>query len=113
MSDQFPPHQPPPPPSGPAGGVPPKHPKATQVLILGILGLVCCSILAPFAWIQGKNVHAEIQANPAQYSGESEANIGKILGIVGTVLLVISLIATVLWLIFAVILAASTTTTTY
>lgn len=114
MSNQYPP-QPPPPPSQPygGGGIPPKHPQATTVLILGIIGLICCSIVAPFAWVQGKKVHEEIVNNPGQYSGESEANIGKILGIIGTVLLAISIVIAIIYVIAIVFFATTTTITTY
>ena len=30
------------------------HPRATMSMILGILGLVICGLIAPFAWNMGK-----------------------------------------------------------
>lgn len=84
---------PPPGPYGnPAGFPPPKHPQATTVLILGILGVVLCGVLAPFAWVMGNKAIAEIRASPGTYGGESEVNAGRILGIIGTVLLALGLI---------------------
>lgn len=86
-----------------------QHPQSTTILVLGILGIICCSIAAPFAWIMGNKAVKEIDANPGRYSGRDQANIGKILGIVGCVLLVIGLVLGVL--VFAGSIAAIDTTT--
>lgn len=91
--------QPGPPPiqGGPYGAYPPpKHPQATTVLVLGILGVVLCQVVAPFAWVMGNRAMKEINANPAGYSGQSEVNAGRILGIVGTVILVLGALLLVL-----------------
>ena len=29
----------------------PEHPQATLVLILGIVGIVVCQVISPFAWV--------------------------------------------------------------
>jgi len=88
---------PPPPPPGnynqygapPYGGFPaPDHPQAVTVLILGILGLVLCQVLSPFAWVMGNRVVSEIDASNGQLGGRSTANAGRICGIIGTVLFV-------------------------
>ncbi len=71
---------------------PPKHPQATTVLVLGILGLVLCQVLSPFAWSMGNKAQKEIQANPGAYSGDGEVNAGRILGIIGTALLGIAVL---------------------
>ncbi|MGA8986740.1 DUF4190 domain-containing protein [Aeromicrobium sp.] len=87
----------PPPAPGPAPYyVPPaKHPQAVTALILGILGLVVCGVIAPFAWVIGNRAVNEIDANPAAYSGRSEASAGKILGIVGTSILALMLLVAI------------------
>ena len=72
-------------PTGPVGN----HPQAVTVLVLGIVGLVCCSILGPVAWYMGNKTVKEIDAAPGQYGGRDLAKIGMILGIIGTVLLVL------------------------
>ena len=79
---------------GPYAGGPiaPKHPSAVTALVLGIIsvvGVVICigTLLAPFAWYLGQKAVSEIDQNPGAYTGRGEANAGKILGIVGTVLL--------------------------
>jgi hypothetical protein len=69
------------------------HPKATMALVLGILGLVLCGVLAPFAWVIGKNAVADIDASNGRLGGRGSANAGYILGIIGTILLGLSVLA--------------------
>ena len=73
----------------------PDQPSATTAMVLGIVGLVgivFCGgltlVLSPFAWAIGRKSVAEIDANPGRYGGRDKANAGKIMGIIGTVLLV-------------------------
>ncbi|MFF0544751.1 DUF4190 domain-containing protein [Nocardia thailandica] len=73
---------------------PPDHPKASTVLILGILGLAVCQVVAPFAWIMGRRTLAEIDASGGTLGGRSNAQIGYILGIVGSVFLIFGLLVT-------------------
>ena len=86
-----------PPPGGYGyGGGTQTHPKATTSLVLGILGVVCCSLAAPFAWITGKKTVSEIDASGGRLEGRGQAQAGYILGIVGTVLLILALLFLVL-----------------
>ncbi|HSE10108.1 MAG TPA: DUF4190 domain-containing protein [Nocardioidaceae bacterium] len=80
----------------------PDHPKATTSLVLGILGVVLCQIIAPFAWAMGKRTMDEIDASQGRFGGRGAAQAGYILGIVGTVLLALSVIFIVLYVVFAV-----------
>ncbi|KQY60146.1 hypothetical protein ASD11_11715 [Aeromicrobium sp. Root495] len=73
----------------------PRHPDATTVLVLGILGIVLCGVLAPIAWFMGTRVLREIDADPGLLDGRGEVNAGRILGIVGTAMLVLGLLAAV------------------
>lgn len=88
--------QPPYPPHGyPAHGqvqYAPDHPKATTSLVLGILGVVLCQVIAPFAWSMGKRTLNEIDASQGRLGGRGAAQAGYVLGIVGTVLLGLSLV---------------------
>ena len=84
---------PPAPPAAPQGSTG----KATTALVLGILGVVCCGLLAPVAWYMGSKELEAIAAGQSPASGETSAKVGKILGIVGTVLLGLS----VIWVFFA------------
>jgi hypothetical protein len=103
-------NQPPPPPPGGGygaaqpsygGGGQPEHPQGTTILVLGIVGLVCCGIAAVVAWIMGNKAQQEIDAG--QYAPTSSVKIGRILGMVGTILTALGL---VFYLLFFVLLAA-------
>ena len=92
--------QPPPPGYGPPGygAYPPptpNHPQATTTLVLGILGIVVCQVIGPFAWSMGTRVVREIDGSGGRWGGRTEANIGRILGIVSTVLLIASIVLVV------------------
>ena len=110
---QQPPYGPPPPnPYGgaPFGGYAQDHHQATTVLILGILGLVVCGVLAPFAWVMGNRVVREIDASNGQLGGRSTANAGRICGIVGTCIIGVSLLIIVGAVVIVLIGAATTAT---
>jgi Domain of unknown function (DUF4190) len=102
MSDYGTPPPPPPPPSAPPpadggmGGGQVDHPRGVTILVLGILGIVCCSPLGIVAFIMGNNALREIDAQPGRYRNRQLVQIGRILGIIGMVLLVLSLI----WVVF-------------
>lgn len=66
--------------------------RATLSLIFGILGLASCTVLAPFAWYFGREELAAIRAGTSPAAGENAAQVGKILGIVGTVLMIAGLV---------------------
>ena len=85
---------------------PQDHPKSTTILVLGILGLVVCGVLGPFAWSMGNRALREIDASRGALGGRQTVNAGRILGIIATVLLVIG----VLGGIALVALAAGTST---
>jgi hypothetical protein len=57
------------------------------VLVLGILGLVVCQVLGPFAWVMGNRELEAIDAGRRPPENRGTANAGRVLGIVGTVLL--------------------------
>lgn len=81
----------------PAGPPAPDHPQATTALVLGILGLVLCGVIAPFAWAIGGKAVRDIDASQGSIGGRGAANAGRILGIVGTVLLaIVALVVSVL-----------------
>ena len=67
--------------------------RGTLVLVLGILSLVVCAPLGIAAWIMGNNDLKEIAAGTMDPSGQQTTNIGKILGMIGTILLALGLIA--------------------
>jgi hypothetical protein len=74
----------------------PEASQATTVLVLGIIGLVFCQILGPFAWVMGNKELEAIEAGRRAPENRGTANAGRILGIISTVLLAISLVLVVL-----------------
>lgn len=80
----------------------PDHPKATTSLVLGILGLVVCGIIAPFAWVMGKRTVSEIDASGGRLGGRGAAQAGYVLGVIGTVLLGLGVLVLVVYLIVMV-----------
>ena len=60
--------------------------------MLGILSLVICQVLGPFAWVMGNNELAAIDGGRRPPENRGTANAGRILGIIGTVLLVLGVI---------------------
>jgi len=85
----------------------PDHPKATTSLVLGILGLVVCGIIAPFAWVMGKRTVSEIDASGGRLGGRGAAQAGYVLGIIGTVLLGLGLLALVAYFVIIVAVLGS------
>ncbi len=97
--DVTPPSPPPPPPPPPpiAPGPPSgSQSRAVMALVFGILGVVCCGLFAPIAWYLGNEELAGIDAGRLPDSNRGMAQIAKILGIIGTVLLGLALI----WIFF-------------
>ena len=76
---------------------PPTPGKATTALVMGIAGLLCCPLVLSIpAWIIGHGAVKEIDASNGTLGGRSTANAGYILGIIGTVLGVLSVGALVM-----------------
>jgi predicted Zn finger-like uncharacterized protein len=67
--------------------------RGTLILVFGILGLVACPIFGPIAWIMGNGDIKEIRAGNMDPEGESTTNIGRILGMIASALIVIQLCA--------------------
>jgi hypothetical protein len=118
---QQPPQQPPPYGYGqPYAYQPPapKHPSATTAMVLGIIGLVgilSCGgvtlVLSPFAWAIGSRAVKEIDAAPpGTVGGRDEANSGRIMGIIGTVLLILAALAVVILIVGLVAVGGSSST---
>lgn len=66
-------------------------------MVLGIIalagGAICMFpiLLSPFAWYFGAKARQEMAADPLRWSGQSEAQAGFILGIIGSVLLILGI----------------------
>jgi len=77
----------------PRGPVVPVAPhRGTLILVLGILGLVCCFICGIIAWVMGNNDLKEIDAGRMDPTGRGLTQAGKICGMIGTILAIIALV---------------------
>jgi uncharacterized membrane protein YjgN (DUF898 family) len=88
---------------------PQDHPQTTTILILGICGLVLCQVLGPFAWSMGNKAMREIDASGGQLGGRDTVNVGRILGMVSTALLVLGVVAVVFFVVLGIGLASTST----
>ncbi len=82
---------------------PQEHPQGTTVLVLGILSLFV-GLCAPFAWYLGSKALSESRATGVVFANQQSIVVGRILGMVMTIL---SLIAIVLGIVFLVVLIAA------
>jgi hypothetical protein len=81
------------------GAAPANHPSATTALVLsliGLAGIAFCGgltlVLSPFAWRIGARAVREIDASQGRLGGREQANAGRIMGIIGTVLLALGIL---------------------
>ena len=75
------------------------HPSATTALVLsliGLAGIAFCGgitlVLSPFAWRIGARAVREIDESQGRIGGREQANAGKIMGLIGTVLLALGIL---------------------
>lgn len=79
----------------------PKPEGATTILVMGILGLLLCQVFAIVAWIKGNAYLAQCRAMGVE--PESPAVWGRVLGIVGTILLIVALVGLALLIVLTVV----------
>lgn len=85
---------------------PVEHPRGTTVLVLGIVGIFV-PIVSFVAWFLGNSVMKEIRASGQPVANEQNVNIGRILGIVFSLIQIVSFVIGIIFLIiFAVSLGA-------
>jgi len=83
-------------------------------LVLGLVsvcGAFACLVpilASPFAWYIGAKACREIDREPGRWSGRGEAKAGMVLGIVGTVLMVLAILALAAALTIALVLQSTT-----
>src|SRR5688572_28792097 len=75
--------------SGMGGGGYTPSVNGTLILVFGILSVIGFAIFGPIAWVMGNNAARVAGGDPQQ---ANLANIGRILGIVGTVFLILSIL---------------------
>jgi hypothetical protein len=81
----------------------PEPPNATAVFVLGLLSLIMCAPLGIFAWAMGSSAKREVAAGV--YRSSDLLNAGYIMGIIGTVLLIIPLLLALVWVVVVVLFA--------
>lgn len=94
------PQQPPGPPGypGPPSYRLPDHPDATKAMVIGLIALVggfTCYLplaLGPWAWVVGRRVVKEIDAQPGRYEGRGQAQAGFVMGVIATALLLLGVL---------------------
>lgn len=74
----------------------PEHPQGTTVLVLGILGVFVAGLCAPFAWYMGNQALKESRARGVVYSNQQSIVVGRILGMVMTILMILAVVIGVL-----------------
>ena len=102
---------PPGPPQGWYAGPPPyrlpDHPEATKALVVGVIALLggfTCYLpllLGPWAWVVGRRVVRQIDAEPGRWNGRGQGMGGYVMGVVATVLLVLGIVAVVGFILLA------------
>lgn len=66
--------------------------RATLILVLGILSLIICQPLGIVAWLLGSADLKQMAAGAMDPTGKDMTNIGRILGIIATVLLALGIL---------------------
>jgi len=70
--------------------------RGTVILVLGILGLLICGPLAIAAWVMGSSDLKEMNAGTMDPAGRGNTQVGKVCGIIGTILMVVGLVIVIL-----------------
>ena len=74
--------------------------RGVLILVLGILGIVCCFICGIIAWVMGNNDLREIDAGRMDPTGRGLTQAGKICGMVGVILSIIAIVIQLIFMIF-------------
>jgi hypothetical protein len=80
--------------------MPLKPHRGVLILVLGILGIVCCFICGIIAWVMGNGDMREMDAGRMDPSGRGLTQAGKICGMISVILLIIGIVIQVIMLLF-------------
>ena len=75
-----------------------EHPQAQTVFILSIVGIFT-GICAPIAWYMGVQAKKEIAAQPGQWSSEGNLKTGTLIGKIFTILYIIGIVVSIVFMI--------------
>jgi hypothetical protein len=70
--------------------------RGTLILVLGILGLICCPITGIISWIMGSADLKEMDAGRMDPAGRGNTRAGKICGIISVILLIAQVVLIVI-----------------
>jgi len=80
--------------------------RGTMILVFGILGLLVCFPFGIVAWVMGNTDLKAMDAGAMDPEGRGTTQAGKIIGMIATILTVLSLIIGILFFAVALILPA-------
>ena len=80
--------------------------RGTMILVFGILGLIVCFPFGIVAWVMGNTDLKAMDAGTMDPEGRGTTQAGKIIGIIATILTVLSIIIGILFFAVALILPA-------
>ena len=72
--------------------------RGVLILVLGILGIVCCFICGIIAWVMGNNDMREIDAGRMDQTGRGLTQAGKICGMVGVILAIVVIVINLIFM---------------
>jgi hypothetical protein len=72
--------------------------RGTMILVLGLLSLLVCGLIGPFAWVMGKADLRKMDAGQMDPSGRGETQAGYICGLIATILMGIGLVLALVWI---------------
>ncbi len=81
--------------------------RGTTILVLGILSLLCCGLLGIPAWLMGNADLKEMAAGTMDPAGQGTTNAGKICGIIGTVIAILSSLVGIVYFVVVVLMASA------
>jgi hypothetical protein len=93
-------------------GLYPEGSQAVLAFVLGIIGLLVFQPLAPFAWVIANREIRGVDAGRRNPSNRGLAVAGKVMGIIGTIFLILGIIIFVVVIILIVHAATSSSTST-
>ena len=76
--------------------------RGVLILVLGILSILLCQVLGPFAWIMGSGDLKKIAAGQISSEAKPLTQAGMICGIIATILLGLAALFALLWLVLGV-----------
>ena len=82
----------------PVSGQPLNPHRGVLILILGILGILCCFVCGIIAWVMGNNDLREMAAGRMDPTGRGLTQAGKICGIVSVVLLIAGIVINLIFM---------------